>query len=76
MDKTVGYGKLQSITIKDCSWGYGECNGNQYNHFINKENNLQLYEERTKTTSVKNEVRKCYYEEKYRCHLKGKGTLF
>ena len=26
--------------------------------------------------NVKNEVKKCYYEEEYRCYLKGKGTLF
>ena len=26
--------------------------------------------------NVKNEVKKFYFEEKYRCYLRGKGTLF
>ena len=26
--------------------------------------------------NVKNEIKKFYFEEKYRCYIKGKGTLF
>ena len=38
--------------------------------------NSMKKEQKPHLLNVKNEVRKCYYEEKYRCHLKGKGTLF
>ena len=38
--------------------------------------NSMKKEQKPLLLNVKNEVKKNYYEEKYRSHLKGKGTLF
>ena len=38
--------------------------------------NSMKKEQKPHFLNVKNEVKKFYYEEKYRCYLKGKGTLF
>ena len=38
--------------------------------------NCMKKEQRPHMLNVKNEVKKFYFEEKYRCYLKGKGNLF
>ena len=38
--------------------------------------NSMKKEQRPHILNIKNEVKKFYYEEKYRCLLRGKGTLF
>ena len=38
--------------------------------------NCMKKEQRPNMLNVKNEVKKFYFEEKYRCYLKGKGNLF
>ena len=38
--------------------------------------NSMKKEQQPHILDVKNEVKKFYYEKKYRCYLKGKGTLF
>ena len=38
--------------------------------------NSMKKKQKTHILNVKNEMKKFYYKEKYRCYMKGKGTLF